>query len=91
MLADKLSPKITMTVSGILVAIFAMSFLFLKTPDGWLTYVLYCLLSISFQFQGIALEGYFSKNIPKEVRGVLIGFLGFCGLIGRAIITKLGG
>ena len=39
----------------------------------------------------MGLEGYFSKNIPKEVRGVLVGFLAFCGLIGRAIILKLGG
>ena len=39
----------------------------------------------------MSLEGFFSKNIPKEVRGVLVSFLGFCGLIGRAIILKLGG
>lgn len=49
------------------------------------------LLSFSFLWQGVALEGYFSKNIPKEVRGVMAGFLAFCGLIGKSICFKLGG
>lgn len=39
----------------------------------------------------MALEGYFAKNIPKEVRGVMAGFLAFCGLIGKSICFKLGG
>ena len=65
--------------------------MFITSPDSPLSYIIMCLLSISFLFQSVALEGFFSKNIPKEVRGVLVSFLGFCGLIGRAIVLKLGG
>lgn len=90
-LADKVTPKIIMPLTGILCCLLSASIIFIQDPYSPISYVVFCLQSVAYLFQSIGLEGYFSKNIPKEVRGVLIGFLGFCGLIGRSIILKLGG
>lgn len=90
-LADKIPPKITLPLAALSVGLITCSMMFIQSPTGFKCYLIWSLMSIGFVFQGVSLEGYFSKNIPKEVRGVMAGFLAFCGLIGRAICFKLGG
>jgi hypothetical protein len=65
--------------------------MFVQDPHAIKSYIVWSILCFAFVFQNVSLEGYFSKNIPKEVRGVMAGFLAFCGLIGRSICFKLGG
>ena len=83
--------KILMPLSNLAVGIVCCFFFFVGHPGEFVSYLVWCLLALVFLFQGVSLEGYFSKNIPKEIRGVLVGFLSFCGLIGKSIAFKLGG
>jgi MFS family permease len=90
-IVDKIPPKIIMPISFLMVGLICCAFTFINNPSDFLSYLVWCLLSLFSLFQGVSLEGYFSKNIPKKVRGVMTGFLAFMGLIGRAICFKLGG
>jgi MFS family permease len=42
-------------------------------------------------FQGITIDGYFAKVLPKEVRGTLNGAYSFCGYIGLLFFSKYAG
>ena len=42
-------------------------------------------------FSSVTFETYYSKHIPKEVRGILYGLLQSCGFVGKAICSKVGG
>jgi MFS family permease len=41
--------------------------------------------------EAIAIDGYFSKNLPKEIRGVLLSIMAFMGIVGKALAIKIGG
>ena len=47
MIADKISAKILMPLSGLAVALVACSFIFIKDPMSPISFVIWCLLSIS--------------------------------------------
>lgn len=57
-------------------------------PSSILSYMVWCLLALSFLFESIAVENFFSRNVPGEIRGLTYGVFFFCGLFGRLVCYK---
>ena len=65
-------------------------FYFITNPSGVFSYFVWCFFNLCFMFQIVSLETYFSKNVPKEVRGMMYGYLFMSGQIGRTVCYKVG-
>ena len=91
LIIDKISLKIILPISYLVSGIIISTFYFIEDPDGWLSYVIWCLTTLAFCFQIVSLENYFSRNVPKEVRGIMFGIFYVVANLGRLIFYKVGG
>lgn len=88
---DKYPPYLTLTISFGVRAFAIMCFLFLKTPDSIFTYLVTILLILGTVLENITIDGTFTKNLPKDIRGTLNGAYAFFGNLGLLIFSKIGG
>lgn len=54
-----------------------MLFYFIDDPKTFISFFIWGLTSLTFIFEVLAIENFFSKNVPKEVRGLMYGILYF--------------
>ena len=84
-LADYLPSKISIPCSLLLISIIMASFYYINDPNQFLSYFLWCITSWIFMFERVSMASFFTKNVPKEVRGTMVGFFAFFGGIGNVI------
>jgi hypothetical protein len=65
-----------------------MLFMFLTDPSSFFSFFVWALITLSYLFEIITIENFFSRNVPKEIRGVAYGVFFFSGLIGRLLCYK---
>lgn len=90
-LSDKLSPKICIPSSILFKGLVLLSFLLLDSPISIGAYFTFSIFFVALLFEAVALDGYFSKNIPKEIRGVLYALMAVFGNIGQLLCSMVGG
>lgn len=73
-LVDKVPSKIMLPISYLVCGLSCGLYYFIKMPDTVLSFVVWCTFNFCFLFQIVSLENYFSRNVAKEVRGILFGF-----------------
>lgn len=78
-------------MTNLIVGLTLLLIIFIKEPESFYSYLYWGVLTLGFLLQAIALESFFSKNIPKEVRGISYGIFSFSGLFGKLLCFKLGG
>ena len=90
-LNDTLPIKIITPISFALRGLILFSLSGVTNPTSFHSYFIWSLITFEGLIVGIIIDGYFAKNLPKEIRGVLISFMTFSGLVGKAIAVKIGG
>lgn len=64
---------------------------FVTNPKSIFSYIIWSGITVEGMLLNVSLDGYYAKNLPKEVRGVLVSLMGFASFLGKAIIIKVGG
>ncbi|CDW84532.1 mfs transporter [Stylonychia lemnae] len=89
--SDKFQYRITIPIAFTIKASVIFLLIFLDNPNSFL-FQLCCIAIQSFSLiQNILIDGLFSKNLKKEIRGTLNGVYYFFGSLGMLLYAKLGG
>ena len=91
MISDMLNPKIITPAAFFIKGTALISICVIENPTSLLSYFIWCIIFASILLVSVTLDGYFSKNLPKEARGILIACMGGMSMIGKTIALKVGG
>ena len=89
-LVDKVSQRVMLPITYLVSGLANGLFYLIKDPRSWQSYLIWGSYNFIFLFQIVAIENYFSRNVPKEVRGIMFGFFYMSAQVGRMICYKLG-
>eukprot|EP00347_Sterkiella_histriomuscorum_P019975 403339576 len=90
-IADKFRYNRIMPLATITMIFCIVSFSQIQKPNSLMSYLLIVLMQALFCFQNAFTDALLSKNIPKSIRGTMMGVYQFSGSIGQMILSKLGG
>jgi MFS family permease len=90
-ISDTLSPKILTPVSFLLRGVSLICIMFITDPMSVLSFFIWSLVTFAGLMMSVCIDGYFAKNLPKEIRGILISCMAFMSLLGKALSIKIGG
>jgi predicted MFS family arabinose efflux permease len=90
-ISDKISPRIMTPVSYFCRAFSLFSLMLINQPISMLSFILWSFVSISGLTVSVGIDSYFAKNLPKEIRGVLLSCMAFMSLMGTSLSIKIGG
>ena len=90
-LGDKIPSKILIPVSFILRGICGYSFIWMTDPQSIISMTLCILLIIFTVVEAISIEVLLMRDMPSQIRGLMMGAFTFFGLLGKVIFTLVGG
>jgi MFS family permease len=64
-------------------------FKFLAVPDSFISYIIFLLIQLGTLFENVFVDSLFTKNLPKDIRGILNGLYYFFGGVGMLLFSKL--
>lgn len=65
-----------------------MLFQTIDNPNSFWSFFVWCINTLSFMFLIVSVENLFSRNIPKEIRGIMYGMFVLFAQLGRLICFK---
>ena len=86
--ANKIPSKLILPLIFLLNGLCFMLFPFIDNPNSFFCYSIWMLLTLIFLIESVSLETYFSRIVPKDIRGLMYAAFFFTGLIGRLINYK---
>jgi MFS family permease len=89
--ADKYPAYVTIPISFFLRAMSIFAYITITDPRSIMSYIISVLLVLSSFLENTTIDGLFTKNLPKDIRGTLNGIYAFFGQIGILIFAKVGG
>ena len=90
-LGDKVSSTILVPTSFTLRGVTGYLFIWLSDPNSWFAKSICVLLIIFTVFEGISIEVLLMRGMPSQIRGSMLGVVGFSGKLGAIVFTLVGG
>lgn len=78
LIVDRFPSKIMMPFGYALTGAVMMLFIYIDKPNSFFAFFVWILASLSYLFLILSAENFFSRNVPKEVRGMMFALLYFC-------------
>ena len=88
---DKYPAYFTIPFSFIFRAFTIFLFMFIDTPNSYYAYFVSVLLVLGTILENITIDGTFTKNLPKDVRGTLTAAYNFFGKVGILVFSRVAG
>lgn len=90
-LADCINPKVLTPIAFLVNGACLFGVKFVDDPLSFWSFGVWTSICLTSFVTSVAVDGYFAKILPKEIRGVMISCMSFVGLLGKAIALKVGG
>ncbi len=88
--SDKMNPLTFIPIGFAIHGVTLVSINFLASPNEVMSYVLWISYSASSLMCSIGVDGFYGKNIPDDIAGVMWSLVGCCSLIGLIISVLMG-
>jgi hypothetical protein len=86
-IADKYPAYITIPCSFLFRALSILLFVRIGNPKSVLSYLVTVIMVMASFMENTTLDGVFTKNLPKDIRGALNGIYAFFGTIGILVFS----